>query len=841
VRLASVWAVVALGLAGSAGAQFGPTTIHVDASRVLNRVTPWMYGSCIEDVNHEIYGGLYAQRIFGESFEEPPAGPPLAGWTAYGGAWEIRDGALHVEPSPGAKLVRQSPEMGDGVVQCDVRLADARGGNAGLILRVSDARTGADSWAGYEVSISARDQTLHVSRHRNNWTPLKTVPATVEPGVWHRLRVELEGARIRVLLDGRGPLVEFVDVDPALRGLVGLRTWESDAAYRNLSIEQSGGRTEESLAKGGDVPQVSGMWDAVRTGSAAARFAWTTGTAYNGAHAQSITHGPGAGAVGVANRGLNRWGIPLDRPMRGRLYAWAGDYHGAITVSLQSADGSVTYASKRLPLARGGGWQKLEFGLRAGEPSPPNPLSQKPERGSETRTLDTRRDGRGGYVSRGVGRFVVTIDDEGTVELDQVTLMDTGAGLYKGLPVRGDIGGALAAEGVRFLRYGGSMVNAPEYRWKKMVGDPDKRPPYKGWWYPQSTNGFGIEEFLRYCEAARITPAFAINIWETPEDMADMVEYLNGPATSTWGRKRAESGHPRPYNVRYIEIGNEEAIDGSRKWYADYLERFKVLEPAMHAKDPSLQLVIAAWWRPGEPLVKQIAQELREKAALWDVHVGGDDLGEGANVDRVFTEMERLFAEWIPGSPLKACLFEENGDRHDLQRALGHAFILNVTQRHGGFVQMDCPANCLQPLGQNDNGWNQGQIFFTPDQVWGMPPYYAQQMASANHLPLRVASEMDGKPAGLDVTATRSEDGRTLVLKVVNTRGADRQARFELAGFPKPSSAVEVWTLAGDLTAVNAPEEPTRIHPIKSGFTGVGEKFGYTFPPQSYTILRLTR
>jgi alpha-L-arabinofuranosidase len=79
------------------------------------------------------------------------------------------------------------------------------------------------------------------------------------------------------------------------------------------------------------------------------------------------------------------------------------------------------------------------------------------------------------------------------------------------------------------------------------------------------------------------------------------------------------------------------------------------------------------------------------------------------------------------------------------------------------------------------------------------------------------------------------------VLKVVNTGPSDRQARFELAGFAKPKTKVTTWTLAGELTAVNTPEEPERVHTTKSGFIGAAEKFGYTFPPQSYTILRLTR
>src|SRR5262249_13049330 len=156
--------------------------------------------------------------------------------------------------------------------------------------------------------------------------------------------------------------------------------------------------------------------------------------------------------------------------------------------------------------------------------------------------------------------------------VDQVTLTPTGDRLFHGLPFRADIAQALQREGIRFLRYGGSMVNAPEYRWKSMIGPRDRRPQYSGTWYPQSTNRFGTEQFLQFCEAAQIEPAFAINIEETPKDAADLVEYLNGPVTSPWGKRRAENGHPKPYHVRYIEIGNEEAIDGDRAKYAHYLE-----------------------------------------------------------------------------------------------------------------------------------------------------------------------------------------------------------------------------------------------------------------------------
>jgi len=790
--------------------------VRVDPDRVVNRVSPWMYGSCIEDVNHEIYGGLYAQMIFGESFEEPPpAVSPLAGWSLFGGRWSVEGGACHVEPDAGAKLVRDTPQFADGVVECEVRLDDDRGDNSGLILRVRDPRTGADSWIGYEVSISARSHSVILGRHQNDWKPLRSAPASVRAGEWHRLRVALDGPLLRVWLDddpAPRPRIEFRDAsEPLAAGSVGIRTWNSRASFRNLIVRTGGREVTDALSRPAAAPAmdaVSGMWTGYRTGAAAGHFGWEADDPFNSLHSQQIAHAGGSGTVGIFNLGLNRWGLSVRAGARyaGRLYVrrHAGDSGQAagLTVALQSRDGTVTYARASLKPA-GRSWERRAFSLISNADDPH-------------------------------ARFAIFLERPGAAVVDQVALMPTGRDLFHGLPVRADIGNAMQSEGLTFLRYGGSMVNAPGYRWKSMVGDPDRRPQYAGTWYPCSINGFGIEEFVRFCESAHIEPAFAINIEETTQDAADLVSYLNGPVSSEWGRRRAQNGHSAPYGVKFIEIGNEEATN------EHYLERFKALEAAIRHADPALQLVIGAWWEPDNPVSRRIVEQLEGKAALWDVHVGGDSLNDGRAVDALFTRMERLVRQWAPGTALKACVFEENGGRHDLQRALGHALILNATERHGDFVVMDCPANCLQPLGQNDNGWDQGQIFFTSDRVWGMPPYYAEQMAARNHLLLRVQSSVEGA-ADLDVTATRSEDGRTLALKVVNAGARPVAAALRLGAFSRPATTGQVWTISGDLTGVNDAAHPEAIcwkqSPVRLGV----ETAPVVFPAASYTILRLRR
>ena len=174
---------------------------------------------------------------------------------------------------------------------------------------------------------------------------------------------------------------------------------------------------------------------------------------------------------------------------------------------------------------------------------------------------------------------------------------------------------------------------------------------------------------------------------------------------------------------------------------------------------------------------------------------------------------------------------------HNMQRALGHATTLNATRHHGDFVLVDCPANCLQPWLQNDNGWDQGQLFFTADHVWAMPPYYAQQMASRTYLLNRIESRAEGGGADLDVIATSSADGKTLALSVVNVGNRPQSTTIHLENFSPRNPSGTVWILAGEPQAVNPPNGPETVRPIETRLKIEGAAIEYTFPSHSYTTL----
>ncbi|KAA6351957.1 Intracellular exo-alpha-(1-_5)-L-arabinofuranosidase [termite gut metagenome] len=746
-------------------------------------------------------GGFLTSQFLCDSY----LGNGYEGFDTYGGNWEGNNKRISVKPDAGAKIVSQTPEVGDGKAEVELKFESNRD-NAGLIVRVNNPSVGADSFDGYEVSVNPNTQRIILGKHRQDWKALTEASVSFTPSNWNKVRVELSGANIRIYLNSNTtPAIDYTDTSaPILTGKIGLRTWNSDVAFRNLKIESDGVLTEANFKS--SVGQ-SGQWDIIRENNNAYFYQDDT-TPFNGKYSQRIDYTGTTGKAGLINGGLNRWGIAVKsgQVFAGRVYLRSANFADKVFVALQSADGATQYAIQEISGVTSD-WAKYPFTLTANATDPD-------------------------------ARFAIWIEKPGTLWIDQAVLEGTGDERFHDLPFRADIGNAMVEEGLTYLRYGGTMVNAPEYRFKKMIGDPDLRPPYDGHWYDYSTNGFGIEEFLQFCEAAGFEAAFAINIEETATDAADMVEYLNGAISTTWGAKRAANGHPEPYNVKYIEIGNEEVIESnSTERYNHYIDRFNDLYAAMKAKDANIQFVNSAWWRPDAAIMKTIFDALNGKAAYWDLHSWTDDANAGTAVERDLIQMENLFKQWDANTTMKCVIFEENGNLHNQQRALGHATTLNAVIRHADFVLTSCQANALQPYKQNDNGWDQGQVFFTPSQVWGMPPFYAQQMASLNHLPLRVQETERG--GDLDVTATRNEDGSELVLQVVNVKSTSVSSSITLNDF-NPGNVAKVWSLSDGLNAENTPEEPEKIVSTETTINVEGNEIAYTFPPYSYTIIRLT-
>ena len=196
--------------------------------------------------------------------------------------------------------------------------------------------------------------------------------------------------------------------------------------------------------------------------------------------------------------------------------------------------------------------------------------------------------------------------------------------------------------------------------------------------------------------------------------------------------------------------------------------------------------------------------------------------------------MKSWFLEWNPDTKMRIAIFEENGATHNVERMLGHVINQNAVRRHGDWVLTSSAANALEPYLQNDNAWNQGQVFFTPSQVWGMPPFHAQQMASSHPQDNLVESKVDGS---LDVTATVSDDGSCVVLHIVNLADKGIPVSLSIKGFEKPSAITEI-SLSGGLKDVNSPAEPRKIAPVERKVDNLDKVFA---KPYSYTLVEVRK
>ena len=790
--------------------------IQVNAAQILHPISPWLTGACIEDVNHEIYGGLYSQMIFGESFQEPATPEAPSGFTEYGGGWTITNGVLFSASGPGPKLIANAASVSSGDIKVQALLPSSQGGDAGFIFQVTQAGLGADVFTGYEVSLAPAGN-LTLGRHRQNWEFISQTPCSVPVGQWISLEVKYTNASLTVLVNG-AVVVQYTDTQyPLVSGSVGLRNYQQDTQFKNLQIN---GVDVAFVYDAANWPgAISGMWAPATDPSASGQCSVESSNVFVGSQSQRISYNGGSGSFGIANRGLNHWGMN---------FVSAKEYEGCVdvradsptpfTVALQSADGSVTYAQTNL-LVSSNIWQQVKFTL--------TPSASDPS-----------------------GRFAISLTQPGSVVIGYAFLSPGAWGRFAGLPVRNDLAQGLINQGVTVLRYGGSMVNAAAYRWKNMIGPRDGRPPYNGTWYPYSTDGWGILDFLNFCEAAGFLGVPDFNINEAPQDMADFMQYVNGATNTTWGARRAADGHPQPYNLKYIELGNEERVD------ANYYQKFQALAQAIWAADSNITLVVGDFTYSqviinpfnfhgadsgitslsAQQQIVQLAHQ--HNCAVWfDLHVWDDGPAVQPSLPGMFSYIDAL-TQIAGGADFKIVVFELNANHHDQGRALGNALAMNAAERDGRLPIMTS-ANCLQPDGQNDNGWDQGLLFLNPSQVWLQPPGYVTQMYSQNYQPLEIRSHVADPSGGLDAAASRSSDGSRLFLKVVNASAAGIPTAINLANFAPTNPLASVQTLAAALADVNTAQSPNHAAPVIAnwphGFSN--NAVNYIFPPYSVTTI----
>lgn len=441
--------------------------------------------------------------------------------------------------------------------------------------------------------------------------------------------------------------------------------------------------------------------------------------------------------AGFSNSGY--WGIPVkpDTTYHVSYYAMAKQaFSGKITVSIQSDDGSTTYASAQLP-APTNGWKKYTTVFRTGHVAP---------------TAQTR--------------FVITTTEPGTLYFNLVSLFPpTYDNQTNGF--RPDLMKLLGAMHPAFLRLpGGNYLEgntiAERFRWKKTLGPLRDRPGHESPWGYRSTDGMGLLEFLMWCQDLHMQPVLAVYAGYSLEQQhiepgADLepfvksaleeIQFVTGAANTPWGKIRAKLGHPKPFPLHYVEVGNEDFFDQSHTYSA----RFAQFYTAIKAKYPDLKIIATT---PVTGVIPDMVDDhyYRSAAAMEsDVH-HYDDISR--NGPKIFV------GEWASteGTPTPT-----------MNAALGDAAWLTGLEKNSDLVRISSYAPLLVNVNKGAAQWGTNLIGYNALTSFASPSYYVQKMFSLNRgdvvLPeTTVPPSMPVPPAfhpqggiGIGTWATRAE------------------------------------------------------------------------------------
>ncbi|WP_165227019.1 alpha-L-arabinofuranosidase C-terminal domain-containing protein [Aquisphaera insulae] len=485
----------------------------------------------------------------------------------------------------------------------------------------------------------------------------------------------------------------------------------------------------------------------------------------------------------ITNEGF--WGIPVTQGASYRLSFLAraeGRFQDSPIVSLVGADGRV-YASERFPSPTED-WAPFTATLKSSATDPK-------------------------------ARLEIKVVGNGSIWLDMVSLFPEKTWKDRPFGLRPDLAGRLADLHPAFVRFpGGCWVEGDTmkfaYRWKETIGDPSERRTQFNIWNYHATHGLGFHEYLQLCEDLKAEPLFVINCGmshkevipmdkmpEFVQDALDAIEYCNGPADSRWGAVRARNGHPAPFALKYMEIGNENGGP-------PYQERFALFHDAIKKAHPDITLIANV---PTE----------RRPADIVDEHY--------YNTPEFFIQQANRYDDYDRKGPriyVGEYAVTMGAGQGNLRGAVGEAAFMLGMERNSDVVAMSSYAPLF--VNVNHRGWNPDLINFDGTRSYGIPSYHVQKLFAENLGDVTVPVDVQapsveptppGGAVGVGTWLTRAEFKDMKV-----TRGGEvlwsSDPAAKLAGF-RPLNGT--WDVVDGALRQTAPTENVRALAGEKGWT----------------------
>jgi alpha-L-arabinofuranosidase len=450
--------------------------------------------------------------------------------------------------------------------------------------------------------------------------------------------------------------------------------------------------------------------------------------------------------------------------------------------------------------------------------------------------------------------LVILATGTGMLALDVISLFPEETFKHRTNGLRADLAQALADMKPRFIRFpGGCLVHGDGlgnmYRWKNSIGPIEQRVEQKNLWGYHQTIGLGYFEYFQFCEdvGAKPLPVLPAAVscqnsggtWRIGgtgqralpmdemkdyiQEVLDLIEWANGPVTSTWGAKRAEAGHPAPFNLEFIGIGNEDKIT------PEFEERFKLIFDAVRAKHPEITVIGTSGPFPdGEDFTRGWKYADDRNVPMVDEHYYKDPSWLMANLNR-YDSYDRKQA--------KVYLGEYASWGNKLKNAIAEAAYMIGLERNGDLVHMASYAPLFAK--KDHTQWKTNMIFFDNSRVCMTPNYHVQKMFSVNQGDVYFGNIISKNVADTTLAASCVQESKTgdVILKMVNAGKSSAVMKVNLNVFKKIGSAQEE-VLTGDAEAENTLENPANVVPVASPFK-VGKTFEYDVPPMSLVVIRI--
>lgn len=524
--------------------------------------------------------------------------------------------------------------------------------------------------------------------------------------------------------------------------------------------------------------------------------------------------------AGVLNVGYWGFALKANTTYKGSFYAKAGTDLGPVTISLSSDDTGKAIATTTVASV-GAEWKQYEFTLKTGaiQPSTKNHLT-------------------------------LTVSHPGVLWLQLVSLFPP---TYHDRPngFRIDLMEKLAAMHPNFLRFpGGNYLEGDRivdrFDWKKTIGPLVDRPTHPSPWMYHSDDGMGLLEFLEWCEDLHMNPVLAVyagyslrgehvpvdQLQPYIQDALDEIEYVTGGPDTKWGAERVKDGHPAPFKLTYVEIGNEDWLDRS----GSYAERCPPFYKAIKAKYPELQLIVTAPVKDIKPDVLDEHFYVRatqnfHDATHYDPPASGaaEPRWDGGHFDKTDRSGPKIFVgEWAT---------REGFPTPNFGAALGDAAWMTGLERNSDIVIMAAYAPLLVRVDPGGMQWETDLIGYNGMKSYGSPAYYAQVLFGSYIGDHTLGSKLEGAGPKLFYSITGSAAKKKLYLKLVNASTDPQSIDLNIDGVKLAPTAKLVSLHANDTQETNSIEDPERIAPVESSLHNVSAHFHHTVPGLSIQVI----